>query len=93
MIIGHVGDGNFHCVILVNPDDPEEMQRAELVNDQIVRLAQSLDGTCTGEHGIGLHKMGFLVDEAGEDGLDLMRRIKVAMDPLNILNPGKIFRI
>ena len=93
MIIGHVGDGNFHCVILVNPDDPQEMQRAELVNDQIVRLAQSLDGTCTGEHGIGLHKMGFLVDEAGEDGLELMRRIKMAMDPLNILNPGKIFRI
>ena len=93
MIIGHVGDGNFHCVILVDPDDPEEMQRAELVNDQIVRLAQSLDGTCTGEHGIGLHKMGFLVDEAGEDGLELMRRIKVALDPGNILNPGKIFRL
>jgi D-lactate dehydrogenase (cytochrome) len=93
MIIGHVGDGNFHCVILVNPDDPEEMQRAERVNDQIVRLAQSLDGTCTGEHGIGLHKMGFLVDEAGEDGLEIMRRIKMAMDPLNILNPGKIFQL
>ena len=93
MIIGHVGDGNFHCVILVDPDDPEEMQRAELVNDQIVRLAQSLDGTCTGEHGIGLHKMGFLVDEAGEDGLELMRRIKIALDPDNILNPGKIFRL
>ncbi|HZH08375.1 MAG TPA: FAD-linked oxidase C-terminal domain-containing protein [Lautropia sp.] len=93
MIIGHVGDGNFHCVILVNPDDPEEMRRAELVNDQIVRLAQALDGTCTGEHGIGLHKMGFLVDEAGEDGLELMRRIKLALDPMNILNPGKIFRL
>jgi len=93
MIIGHVGDGNFHCVILVDPDDQEEMQRAERLNDRIVRLAQSLDGTCTGEHGIGLHKMGFLADEAGEDGLELMRRIKVAMDPLNILNPGKIFRL
>ena len=93
MIIGHVGDGNFHCVILVDPDDADEMRRAELVNDQIVRLAQSLDGTCTGEHGIGLHKMGFLVDEAGEDGLELMRRIKVALDPANILNPGKIFRL
>ncbi|NLD55612.1 MAG: FAD-binding protein [Burkholderiaceae bacterium] len=93
MIIGHVGDGNFHCVILVDPDDPDEMRRAELVNDQIVRLAQSLDGTCTGEHGIGLHKIGFLVDEAGEDGLELMRRIKVALDPHNILNPGKIFRL
>ena len=93
MILGHVGDGNFHCVILVNPDDPDEMQRAERVNEQIVRLAQSLDGTCTGEHGIGLHKMGFLVDEAGVDGLELMRRIKVALDPANILNPGKIFHL
>ena len=93
MIIGHVGDGNFHCVILVDPDDREEMRRAELVNDEIVRLALSLDGTCTGEHGIGLHKMGFLVDEAGEDGLELMRRIKLALDPDNILNPGKIFRL
>ena len=93
MIIGHVGDGNFHCVILVDPDDQDEMRRAELVNDQIVRLAQALDGTCTGEHGIGLHKMGFLADEAGEDGLELMRRIKVALDPGNILNPGKIFHL
>ncbi|MGE0798906.1 MAG: FAD-binding oxidoreductase [Lautropia sp.] len=91
MIIGHVGDGNFHCVILVDPDDAAEMSRAEAVNDQIVRLAQSLDGTCTGEHGIGLHKIGFLADEAGEDALDLMRRIKVALDPGDFLNPGKIF--
>ena len=91
MIVGHVGDGNFHCVILVNPDDADEMRRAEAVNDGIVRLALSLDGTCTGEHGIGLHKMGFLAEEAGEDALDLMRRIKVALDPTHFLNPGKIF--
>jgi D-lactate dehydrogenase (cytochrome) len=69
------------------------MRRAESVNDRIVRLAQSLDGTCTGEHGIGLHKMGFLADEAGGAGLELMRRIKVALDPQNILNPGKIFQL
>ena len=91
MIVGHVGDGHFHCVILVNPDDADEMRRAEAVNDGIVRLALSLDGTCTGEHGIGLHKMGFLAEEAGEDALDLMRRIKVALDPTHFLNPGKIF--
>ncbi len=93
MIVGHVGDGNFHCVILVDPDDADEMRRAEAVNHDIVRLAQRLDGTCTGEHGVGLHKMGFLIDEAGEDGLELMRRIKLAFDPHNILNPGKIFAL
>ena len=93
MIVGHVGDGNFHCVILVNPDDAAEMSRAEKLNDRIVRLALSLDGTCTGEHGIGLHKIGFLLEEAGEDTVDLMRRIKLALDPQNILNPGKIFRL
>ena len=91
-IVGHVGDSNFHSVILVNPDDPEEMKQAESLNNRIVQLALSLDGTCTGEHGIGLHKMGFLIEEAGEDSIDLMRRIKLAFDPLNLFNPGKIFR-
>ncbi len=92
-IIGHVGDGNFHCVILVNPDDPAEMKTAEALNDRIVELALSLDGTCTGEHGIGLHKMGFLIEEAGEDSVELMRRVKQAFDPLNLFNPGKIFHV
>ena len=93
MIIGHVGDGNFHAVLLVDPNDSVEMAEAERLNDEIVRLALSMDGTCTGEHGVGMHKMGFLIEEAGDDAIDLMRRIKMALDPDNILNPGKIFRV
>lgn len=90
-IVGHVGDGNFHVAILVDPDKPEEMAEAETINRRIVERALSMGGTCTGEHGVGLHKMAFLVDEHGEDALDLMRGIKRAFDPNNILNPGKIF--
>ncbi|MCD6675020.1 MAG: FAD-binding protein [Burkholderiaceae bacterium] len=93
MIVGHVGDGNFHAVLLIDPQDAEEMAEAERLNEKIVRLALSMDGTCTGEHGVGLHKMGFLEEEAGEDAIDLMRRIKRALDPDDILNPGKIFRV
>jgi D-lactate dehydrogenase (cytochrome) len=90
-IVGHVGDGNFHVAILVDPDKPEEMAEAETINRRIVERALAMGGTCTGEHGVGLHKMAFLVDEHGEDALDLMRGIKQAFDPNNILNPGKIF--
>ena len=93
MIVGHVGDGNFHAVMLIDPDDRQEMAEAERLNDAIVRLALSMDGTCTGEHGIGLHKIGFLEEEAGDDALDLMRRVKRALDPDDIMNPGKIFRL
>ena len=93
MLLGHVGDGNFHAVLLIDPQDPAEVEEAERLNREIVRLALSVDGTCTGEHGIGLHKVDFLEEEAGEDALDLMRRIKRALDPDNILNPGKIFRL
>ena len=93
MLLGHVGDGNFHAVLLIDPDDAKEMDEAERLNDEIVRLALSMDGTCTGEHGVGLHKMGFLVEEAGDDAIELMRRIKRSFDPDNILNPGKIFRV
>lgn len=91
MIVGHVGDGNFHCVILVDPENADEMKRAEQVNAGIVRLALGLDGTCTGEHGIGLHKMGFLREELGDDAIDLMRMVKRGIDPLGIMNPGKVF--
>jgi D-lactate dehydrogenase (cytochrome) len=91
-ILGHVGDGNFHAVLLIDPNDSQEVADAERLNDEIVRLAIAMDGTCTGEHGIGLHKIGFLVEEAGEDAIDLMRGIKRTFDPFGILNPGKIFR-
>ena len=90
-LVGHVGDGNFHFGYLIDPDNPAEFEAAEQLNHQLVARAQRLGGTCTGEHGIGLHKMGFLVDEAGEGAVSMMRTIKQALDPHNIMNPGKIF--
>jgi len=92
-MIGHVGDGNFHVLILVGPDDPSERVRAEAANDRLTERAIALGGTCTGEHGIGLHKMRFLERERDPATLDLMRSIKRALDPRNILNPGKIFSL
>ncbi len=91
-IVGHVGDGNFHVQMLVDPNDPEDIARAEGVNERMVHRAIAMDGTCTGEHGIGLHKIDFLIHETGEDAVDMMRSIKHALDPNNIFNPGKIFR-
>ncbi|RKP48613.1 FAD-binding oxidoreductase [Pararobbsia silviterrae] len=90
-IVGHVGDGNFHVAILVDPNRPEEFDEAERLNALIVRRALALGGTCTGEHGVGLHKIGFMREEHGEDALDVMRAIKHALDPSNLLNPGKMF--
>jgi D-lactate dehydrogenase (cytochrome) len=92
-ILGHVGDGNFHCAILANADDPREVEEAERLNSRIVERAIAMDGTCTGEHGVGLHKMAFLRDEHGDDALELMARLKRAFDPQNIMNPGKIVRV
>lgn len=91
-IIGHVGDGNFHVQMMVDPNDPEDIARAEGVNARMVERAIAMDGTCTGEHGVGLHKMDFLIQEHGEGAIDTMRSIKHALDPNNILNPGKIVR-
>jgi len=91
-IIGHVGDGNFHVQMMVDPNDPEDIARAEAVNARMVARAIAMDGTCTGEHGVGLHKMDFLIQEHGEGAIDMMRSIKHALDPKNILNPGKIVR-
>jgi D-lactate dehydrogenase (cytochrome) len=90
-LLGHVGDGNFHFGYLINPDDPQERATAEQLNEWLVARALRLGGTCTGEHGIGLHKMDFLRAEAGDAAVDMMRAIKQALDPHNIMNPGKIF--
>ena len=90
-LVGHVGDGNFHFGYLIDPDSAEERATAEALNHQLVARAIAMDGTCTGEHGVGLHKMGFLRDEAGEGAVDMMRTIKHALDPDNIMNPGKVF--
>ena len=91
-IVGHVGDGNFHLVIAVDPDDEEEMARADALNERMVMRALAMDGTCTGEHGVGYGKIGFLEAEHGE-ALSVMRDIKRALDPGNIMNPGKIIRL
>jgi D-lactate dehydrogenase (cytochrome) len=92
-IVGHVGDGNFHLSYLMDPDDATEHAAVERLNVQMVERAIRLGGTCTGEHGIGLHKMDYLVQEAGEGAVAMMRSIKLALDPLNILNPGKVVRV
>ncbi|NIE57320.1 MULTISPECIES: FAD-linked oxidase C-terminal domain-containing protein [unclassified Burkholderia] len=89
-LVGHVGDGNFHFGYLIDPESPEEREIAESLNRRLVERAIRLDGTCTGEHGIGMHKMDFLVREAGHGALEMMRAIKRTLDPKNILNPGKI---
>jgi D-lactate dehydrogenase (cytochrome) len=90
-MVGHVGDGNFHMGYLIDPDKPQERILAEKLNSQLVHRALKLGGTCTGEHGVGLHKMEFLETETGSGAVDMMRTIKRALDPDNILNPGKIF--
>jgi D-lactate dehydrogenase (cytochrome) len=91
-IVGHAGDGNFHVSFVLNPNDPREMEEAERLNERVVHRALSLEGTCTGEHGIGCGKIDFLVAEHGE-AVSVMRAIKRAIDPDNIMNPGKILRI
>jgi D-lactate dehydrogenase (cytochrome) len=91
-IVGHAGDGNFHVCFLLNTNDPKEMAEAERLNERLVQRALSLDGTCTGEHGIGYGKLDFLIAEHGE-AVSVMRAIKNAIDPDNIMNPGKILRV
>jgi len=91
-IVGHVGDGNFHTIILVDPDDRAEIERAWTLDRKIVARALALGGTCSGEHGVGLGKREFLEQEHGAEALAVMRGVKAALDPKGILNPGKMFR-
>jgi len=89
-IVGHVGDGNFHLTMLVDMDDRDELKRAEALSERLVERALAMDGTCTGEHGVGQGKMKYLAAEHGRAALDVMASIKRALDPHNIMNPGKI---
>ncbi|HVE97605.1 MAG TPA: FAD-linked oxidase C-terminal domain-containing protein [Mycobacteriales bacterium] len=90
-LVGHVGDGNFHLTFVVDPDSAEEHAAVARLHDRLVRRALEMDGTCTGEHGIGSGKLDYLEAEHGA-GVDVMRRIKAALDPDGILNPGKVLR-
>jgi D-lactate dehydrogenase (cytochrome) len=92
-IVGHVGDGNFHVGLLVDTDDEEEVARVRAFLERLAERALAMDGTCTGEHGVGQGKMKYLAAEHGEPALDAMRAIKRALDPLDIMNPGKIFSL
>jgi D-lactate dehydrogenase (cytochrome) len=89
-IVGHVGDGNFHMLILIDPMSEREIASAKALQGRMVERAIAMEGTCTGEHGIGLGKIGYLTDELGE-AVDVMRSIKTALDPHGLMNPGKIF--
>jgi len=91
-IVGHVGDGNFHLVLLFDPDDEGEKSRCDALNERMVMRALAMDGTCTGEHGVGYGKIDFLTAEHGE-ALSVMRALKMALDPDDIMNPGKIVRV
>jgi D-lactate dehydrogenase (cytochrome) len=91
-LVGHVGDGNFHLVFMIDPKQPEEIAEAGRLNDRMVARALAMEGTSTGEHGVGYGKIDFLISEHGE-AVSVMRAIKKALDPDNIMNPGKIVRI
>jgi D-lactate dehydrogenase (cytochrome) len=88
-ISGHVGDGNFHLCFVLDPNNPAEFDEAEAINDRLIHRALAMDGTCTGEHGIGLGKRQYLREEHG-DGVEVMRALKMAIDPEDIMNPGKM---
>ncbi|CAM0905413.1 unnamed protein product [Alopecurus aequalis] len=90
MVIAHAGDGNFHTIILFDPSQEEQRREAERLNHFMVHTALSMEGTCTGEHGVGTGKMKYLEKELGIESLRTMKRIKAALDPNNIMNPGKL---
>jgi D-lactate dehydrogenase (cytochrome) len=90
-VVGHVGDGNFHMCYLLDPNNPQELEIGEQLNHHVVQRAIRMEGTCSGEHGVGLHKQAFLIEETGASAVAMMRSIKHALDPDNIMNPGKVF--
>lgn len=92
-IAGHVGDGNFHCLPVIDEGNADEIARAHEFSDRLVSRAISMGGTCSGEHGVGQKKMKYLKDEHGAPAVELMRTLKRAIDPLNIMNPGKIVSV
>ena len=89
-IVGHAGDGNFHVLILLDVDNPVEIEVAESFVARLNARALGMDGTCAGEHGIGQGKRGFLREELG-GAVDVMKAVKLALDPVGIMNPGKVF--
>jgi len=89
-IVGHVGDGNFHVCFLVDPESHEELTQVRTLAERLAERAIALGGTCTGEHGVGYGKSRLLPLEHGQEGVDLMRRLKTALDPDGIMNPGKV---
>jgi D-lactate dehydrogenase (cytochrome) len=89
-IVGHVGDGNFHTLILIDPNDAAELARAKALHERMVLRALALEGTCTGEHGIGFGKIEYMAREHGTS-VGVMESIKRALDPANLMNPGKLF--
>jgi D-lactate dehydrogenase (cytochrome) len=90
-MVGHVGDGNFHLIFVLDPDNPDEFTRAKQINSRLVHRALEMGGTCTGEHGVGVGKMDYLPEEHG-DALEVMKSIKRALDPENRMNPGKMLK-
>ena len=91
-LFGHVGDGNFHLVILIDPDNPADVEEAKALNVRLVKRALAMEGTCTGEHGVGIGKQPYMREELG-DAVDLMRDLKRTFDPENLFNPGKVVSI
>ncbi|CAM9018433.1 unnamed protein product [Wickerhamomyces anomalus] len=89
-VLGHVGDGNFHCILTYKP---EEYEKVKQISANAVRRAIDNEGTCTGEHGVGVGKRQYLIEELGENSVNLMRKLKMALDPKRILNPDKIIKI
>jgi D-lactate dehydrogenase (cytochrome) len=92
-LFGHVGDGNFHLVILIDPKKAAEIEEAKAINVRVVERALAMEGTCTGEHGVGIGKQQYLRQELGDDVIGMMRDIKQLIDPENLMNPGKVVTI